>query len=145
MAFVEAPALLLRDPHQIHHVERDPQSADGAPQNRGVRDVEDITAFFEEPARFRRFFASAIGEVDVRPAGEPVLLVPGALAVTEQNEFVHGHAVRLTAHRYVRILLRRTTASRPANFAAEPSASSIRSSWLYLHTRSVRLADPVLI
>ena len=27
----------------------------------------------------------------------------------------------------------------------DPSSSSMRSSWLYLQTRSVRLADPVLI
>ena len=36
-------------------------------------------------------------------------------------------------------------ASRPANTAVAPSSSSMRSSWLYLQTRSVRLADPVLI
>ena len=35
--------------------------------------------------------------------------------------------------------------ARPANVAAAPSSSSMRSSWLYLQTRSVRLAEPVLI
>src|SRR5690606_20553862 len=34
-------------------------------------------------------------------------------------------------------------AALPAYFAPEPSASSILSSWLYLATRSLRLADPV--
>ena len=34
---------------------------------------------------------------------------------------------------------------RPANTAEEPSSSSMRSSWLYLQIRSVRLAEPVLI
>src|SRR5204862_6945075 len=33
----------------------------------------------------------------------------------------------------------------PANRAASPSFSSIRSSWLYFAIRSVLLADPVLI
>src|SRR5919107_1684110 len=36
-------------------------------------------------------------------------------------------------------------ASRPAYRPVFPSASSMRSSWLYFATRSVRLADPVLI
>ena len=36
-------------------------------------------------------------------------------------------------------------AARPANVALAPSSSSMRSSWLYLQTRSVRLAEPVLI
>ena len=36
-------------------------------------------------------------------------------------------------------------AFRPANFAASPSSSSMRRSWLYFAMRSVRLADPVLI
>ena len=36
-------------------------------------------------------------------------------------------------------------ALRPAYLPALPSASSMRSSWLYFATRSVRLAEPVLI
>src|SRR6185369_6079492 len=36
-------------------------------------------------------------------------------------------------------------ASRPAYWPPAPSSSSMRSSWLYLATRSLRLADPVLI
>src|SRR5262245_42694314 len=36
-------------------------------------------------------------------------------------------------------------ALRPANVAADPNSSSMRSNWLYLQMRSVRLADPVLI
>ena len=35
--------------------------------------------------------------------------------------------------------------SRPPYWASSPSSSSIRSNWLYLQTRSVRLAEPVLI
>jgi hypothetical protein len=34
-----------------------------------------------------------VGQVDVGPAGEPVLPVPEALAVAEQDEFVHGDAI----------------------------------------------------
>ena len=34
---------------------------------------------------------------------------------------------------------------RPGNSASEPSSSSMRSSWLYLATRSLRAGAPVLI
>ena len=37
------------------------------------------------------------------------------------------------------------TSLRPLYGAFEPSASSIRSNWLYLATRSLRLSEPVLI
>jgi hypothetical protein len=36
-----------------------------------------------------RFSATPLGQIDVGPAGEPVLTVPGAFAVAEQNEFMH--------------------------------------------------------
>src|ERR1700740_1783119 len=39
----------------------------------------------------------------------------------------------------------RARADRPGNFAAVPSSSSMRRSWLYLATRSVRDIEPVLI
>ena len=39
----------------------------------------------------------------------------------------------------------RASAARPGNFAAAPNSSSMRRSWLYLATRSVREAEPVLI
>jgi hypothetical protein len=34
-----------------------------------------------------------LGETDIGPAGEAVFEVPGALSVTEQNEFVHTQFV----------------------------------------------------
>ena len=61
------------------------------------------------------------GQVDVGPAGEAVFLVPGALAVTQQDDFVHGSHDRASA----------ATAERPAYAACAPSSSSMRSSWLY--------------
>src|SRR6185437_3740453 len=76
-------------------------------------------------------FAAALRQTDIGPAGKPVFLVPGAFAVAEQNECDHFDSARI--------------AERPAYLAAAPSSSSMRSSWLYLHTRSVRLAEPVLI
>src|SRR6186713_1427728 len=71
--------------------------------------------------------------------GVVILFVPQAPAVEhDKDERTAGHGAhyRPTSWR---------TAERPAYVAALPSASSIRSSWLYLATRSVRLADPVLI
>ncbi len=37
---VEAPGAMHRDPHQVHLVERDPQRADGAFEDRRVGDIE---------------------------------------------------------------------------------------------------------
>ena len=43
----------------------------------------------QETSGLGRFRAALLGEIDVGPAGEAVLLVPGGFAVAEQNEFVH--------------------------------------------------------
>src|SRR5687767_15103665 len=37
----------------------------------------------------RRFLAAFVGEIDVGPARETILLVPRRLTVPEQNQFVH--------------------------------------------------------
>ena len=48
----------------------------------------------QQPPGGARLFAAALGEIDVGPAGEAVLLVPGAFAVAEQNECGHGYIQR---------------------------------------------------
>ena len=41
----------------------------------------------QQPAGLARFVAALLGQVDVDPAGEQVLEIPDALAVTQQHEF----------------------------------------------------------
>src|SRR5262245_48400881 len=90
VALVQAPALFLANPHRVHRVERNPQRSNRALQDRGVGDVENVPAFRHQPPRLGRLLAAAVGQIDVGPPGEPVLLVPGALAVTKKNEVMHG-------------------------------------------------------
>src|SRR5262245_1154480 len=131
---VEPPVLLDREPELSHFFERQVQRPNGPRQQRCERDVEIVVAVFQQAARLTRFLHALFGQVDVGPARETVLFVPGAFAVSEQNEFMHrGNQ------------LSDRMALRPANAACAPSSSSMRISWLYLQIRSVRLADPVLI
>src|SRR5262249_32529759 len=150
---------------EVEGVVWDPERGNGALEYRRVRDVEYVAAFFQEPAGLRCFLAAAVREIDVGPAREPVLSVPGRFAVPQQNELMHGTPEGGTpaapaARQFVgspsscpasagpeSVFCRTHTrsAARPPKRAAAPSSSSIRSSWLYLQIRSVRLADPVLI
>jgi hypothetical protein len=70
-------------------VERDPQRADGALQDRDIRLIEGEARVLQQAPGFGRFRASLFRQVDVGPAGEAILPVPGALAVTQKNELVH--------------------------------------------------------
>src|SRR6185437_2521863 len=117
-----------RDPHLVQLIENAPQRVNRPLQHRSVRHVEHVALRLQRLAGFLRLRASGIREVDVRPAGEPVFLVPGAFAVAHQHQFLHCRKAFL-----------------PANFALSPRRSSMRSNWLYLAMRSVRLAEPVLI
>jgi hypothetical protein len=89
VALVEPPAPVDRDPHQVHVLEHDPQRLDRAPEDRGVRDVEDVAALVERLRRLVGFLNALLREPDVGPPREPVLLVPDALAVTEQHQLLH--------------------------------------------------------
>src|SRR5438045_2978002 len=92
-----------------------------------LRDSVRGSSFGErQAATGARFLASLVVEVDVGPPGEPVLLVPGAFAVANQNESIHAYADLEASCRM---------AARPAYFACAPSSSSIRSSWLYFAMR----------
>ena len=64
-------------------VARDPQRANGPLEHRGMRNVElELLGGHELPG-VARFRAALVVEIDVGPAGEPVLLVPDAFTVTE--------------------------------------------------------------
>src|SRR5690242_2213901 len=87
--FIEAPAPVHRDPHQVHLVLHQPERADRALEHGGVRDVESETLLAQCGSRALRLRDAAIREIDVGPAGEAVLPVPGAFAVPKKNELSH--------------------------------------------------------
>ncbi len=71
------------NPHQIELVEHDPQGPNGALQNRRVRDVENESLLLQIAAGAARLGDALLGEIDVGPAREAVLPVPGALSVPQ--------------------------------------------------------------
>ncbi len=90
MAFVQAPVAQDRDPHEVHLIKHDPECPDRAFKDRGKSDIEDVALFFKELAAFLGFSQTLFGKVHVGPAGEPVLFIPGAFSVTNQNKLVHS-------------------------------------------------------
>src|ERR1019366_8362056 len=82
----------------------------------------------QDPSALQGLLPPLIGELHVGPTGEAILFVPRALAVAYQYQLDHCRKAFL-----------------PSNCAAAPNCSSMRSNWLYLTMRSVRLAEPVLI
>jgi len=81
-ALVQPPAFRHRNPQLIERVQRNPQRLDRALQHGREGDVEHVAAFLQQTSSFARFLAAPIREIYVVPTGEPVLLVPGTLAVT---------------------------------------------------------------
>ena len=63
---------------------------------RGVQDVGQQPRLAQQLARARGFGLAELGEPDVHPTGEQVLLVPFAVAVAEQHQGV-SHANSLPA------------------------------------------------
>jgi len=70
----------------IHDI---PECADRALENGRESDIKDIAVFFKDPAAFLRFFKAFFRKVHVRPAREPVFLVPNTFTMTDENEFIH--------------------------------------------------------
>src|SRR5262249_35919050 len=70
--------------------EDDPERPDGPLEHRRVRDVEREPAFPQETRGLVRLRDPLRGQVHVGPAREPVLEVPYALAVPEQDQLLHG-------------------------------------------------------
>jgi len=128
MPLVQLPA--LRDGIQSWSSmsSADPQRFDGPLQDRRERDVEDVSALTQQPAGLFRLPRRRDREINVGPAGEPILSVPRAFAVTKA-----GRA-------YAR------TALRPAKTRGACRAL-LRSAATGCTCRRgpLRLADPVLI
>lgn len=90
MAFVEAPVFFNRDPEEVELLKNGPKGVEGTFENGRVGEIESEAFTLEEfPGGFG-FGAAFVAELDVGPAGEAVFLIPGAFAVADENEFIHG-------------------------------------------------------
>ena len=86
VALVEAPRAAHRDPHPVGLGERQLGGADRPALQRRVHDVRQQAVLDEQRPAAGRLGHALVGEIDVDPPGEQVLLVPLALAVAEQDE-----------------------------------------------------------
>jgi hypothetical protein len=84
--------MLDRDPHPVHLLEHGPQRLDRTLQHRRERDVEREAGLLQQCRGLLGFAHSLLGQPDVGPAGEAILLVPLRLAVTQQHYLVHSNA-----------------------------------------------------
>src|SRR5205085_1657244 len=90
VALVQPPVAIRRDPQPVSDLEGEVGGADGPALERGVDDVDvELRVPEELPAAAGLLLAEG-REVHVVPAGEEVQLVPGALAVAEEDERRHG-------------------------------------------------------
>ena len=85
MSLVHSPRCLDWNPHQVQLIKNYPERSDSSFQNGRERPIEGIAVRFEEAPGFQSFVPPALGEVDVRPAGEPIFLIPHALAMPQQD------------------------------------------------------------
>jgi hypothetical protein len=90
MALIQPPGVMHRDPHPVHFLQHDPQGFDGTPEHGGECHVEGEAFLFQEAASGLHFLQAFFVQVDVRPAGEAVLLIPDRLTVAQQDDFGHG-------------------------------------------------------
>ena len=68
MAFVQSPGVLDGDPHPVKPVERDPEGADRALQDRGEGEVKGVPFLAEKFAGLARFLLARLTQIDVGPA-----------------------------------------------------------------------------
>jgi hypothetical protein len=94
VAFVEPPVALHRDPHPVHRVEHDPERADRALQHRGEGDVDADSLTQQVVSGTRRLFTAERRKVDVGPAGEKVVDIPGALPVAGEDQSAGERSIR---------------------------------------------------
>ena len=76
----------------VELVEGDPARPNRALQDRRVGDVEVVAAFLEQASRRLRLGEAFLAQIDVRPAGKAVFLIPCALAMTEKDERLHAES-----------------------------------------------------
>jgi hypothetical protein len=77
------------NPHQIHFLQDQPQGFNRALEHRRKGEVKAVASLLQQTARFNGFVDAFFAQGNIRPTAEAVLLVPQALAVSEQNKLFH--------------------------------------------------------
>ena len=90
MALIEPPGLVVRNPEGIHRLRDGVVGLEGSRKDRGVSHIELKAFLLEEMTGMHSLLLTLRGEVNVVPASEPVLEVPGGLAVSYEDDFVDG-------------------------------------------------------
>jgi hypothetical protein len=85
MPLVQSPIPVDGNPHQFHLVEQQPQGPYRTLQYGSERDVKRKPVLFQATAGILPLFSAAIGQVNVRPTGKEVFLVPNAFPVSQEN------------------------------------------------------------
>ena len=88
MTLVKAVVVDDRGGELLGELEAEVEGLDSALEFGGVALVEFVAGVLEEGAALLGLFHAFFGEGAVVPAGELVLVVPGGLAVTEEDELV---------------------------------------------------------
>src|SRR5688572_7938022 len=91
VTLVQTPAALDRKPHLVELIERDPERADRPLEHRGERLVEGDALGAEQTSGLLRLEQALRRKIDVDPAREQVLEVPGALPVSQQYQSSDAH------------------------------------------------------
>jgi hypothetical protein len=91
VTLIQPPAALDGQPHLVELVERDPERADRALENRRERLVEGDAFVPEKSPGLPRFEQALRRQVDVDPSREKVLEIPGALPVPQQYQLSDAH------------------------------------------------------
>lgn len=88
VALVKTPGADDWDPHLVHLVKGEPESADGTLKDGSEGNVEVEALSLQDLTGRLRLLDTLWGEVAVVPAGEAVLEVPLGLSVAEKNDLV---------------------------------------------------------
>ena len=91
MLLVEPPRLGHRNPVLIHLVEHGVEGLHGPFQIRGIGASETKALLAQRLSGFHSLGDALLAQIHVGPPREPVLLIPYALAVAEQNDLFHGY------------------------------------------------------
>src|SRR3546814_17200041 len=86
---VQPPVLFDRQPEPVHRLQREVERLDRAGLVAGEAAIEIEPAISHQRARRHRLGSALFGHVDIPPAGKAVFQLPGALAVTDEDEKRH--------------------------------------------------------
>ena len=84
MTLVQAPGALDGNPQAVRCIQGDVCGVDGATLQGGVHNIGEDVALCQQLAAALSLGAALVGQIDVHPAGEQVLLVPLGLAVAQE-------------------------------------------------------------